>query len=134
MALSGRSIDPKKPPASGAPTVDYTLARRSVLAAVRRGTLGTSDVCDAHPELLRAAHHVGEITSRACPVCGLEGLRLLAYVYADELKANNGRVWAIDKALAITAKSKGGACYVVEVCTWCSWNHLSEAFMARTAG
>jgi hydrogenase expression/formation protein HypD len=40
----------------------------------------------------------------------------------------------IDKALAIAASCKGGACYVIEVCTGCSWNHVCEAFMARSAG
>jgi hypothetical protein len=77
---------------------------------------------------------VGEPTSRRCPVCDGDDLRLLAYVYADGLKRNNGRVWAIDKALALAASRKGGACYVVEVCTNCSWNHLTEAFVARSAG
>jgi hypothetical protein len=114
--------------------VDYTLAKRAVLRQARRGMLSLHELCDAHPELKRAAKHVGEPVPRPCPVCAEHSLRLLAYVYADELKANSGRVWAIDKALALTAKCKGGACYVVEVCTGCSWNHLSEAFVGRSAG
>lgn len=114
--------------------VDYTLAKRSLLRQARRGLLALTDICDAHPELLRAARYVGEHTSRPCPVCDGRDLRLLAYVYAEELKRDNGRVWAIDEALAITARCKGGACYVVEVCTHCSWNHLAEAFVGRSAG
>jgi hypothetical protein len=114
--------------------VDYTLAKRAVLRQAQRGLLSLQDLCDAHPELLRAARHVGEPTARACPVCDRHDLRLLAYVYADELKRDNGRVWTIDAALALTARCKGGSCYVVEVCTGCSWNHLSEAFVGRSAG
>jgi hypothetical protein len=114
--------------------VDYTLAKRSLLREARRGILSLHEICDAHPELLRAARYVGEATSRRCPVCDRHDLRLLAYVYADELKRDNGRVWAIDKALAIAASCKGGACYVIEVCTGCSWNHLTEAFVERSAG
>jgi hypothetical protein len=114
--------------------VDYTLAKRSLLRQARRGLLSVNEICDAHPELIRAARAVGEESSRPCPVCDRPGLRLLAYVYADGLKRNNGRVWRIDKALAITAASKGGTCYVVEVCTDCSWNHLTEAFVERSAG
>jgi Family of unknown function (DUF5318) len=114
--------------------VDYTLAKRSLLREARRGLLSLHEICDAHPELLRAARSVGEATSRRCPVCSREDLRLLAYVYADELKRDNGRVWSIDKALSIAASCKGGACYVVEVCTGCSWNHLTEAFVERSAG
>ncbi len=34
----------------------------------------------------------------------------------------------------MTAGCLDGTCYVVEVCTDCSWNHLSEAFVARSAG
>jgi hypothetical protein len=114
--------------------VDYTLAKRSLLRQARRGLLSINELCDAHPELLRAARYVGQKASRDCPVCDRSGLRLLAYVYADELKRDNGRVWEIDKALAITASCRSGACYVVEVCTDCSWNHLSEAFVGRSAG
>jgi hypothetical protein len=114
--------------------VDYTLAKRSILRDARRGLLSLTDICDAHPELLRAARHVGEQASRQCPVCERDDLRLLAYVYADELKRDNGRVWAIDKALAITASCRNGTCYIVEVCTRCSWNHLAEALVGRTAG
>ncbi|MGH2724339.1 MAG: DUF5318 family protein [Actinomycetota bacterium] len=114
--------------------VDYTLAKRALLRQARRGLMSIHELCDAHPELLRAARHMGQPTSRPCPVCHRSDLRLLAYVYADELKRDNGRVWAIDKALAITARCEGGACYVVEVCTGCSWNHLTEAFVGRSAG
>jgi hypothetical protein len=114
--------------------VDYTLAKRSLLRQARRGLLSVTELCDAHPELLRAARSVGERSARRCPVCDRLELRLLAYVYADELKRDNGRVWELDKALTLAARCKGGACYVVEVCTGCSWNHLAEAFVGRSAG
>jgi hypothetical protein len=115
-------------------TIDYTLAKRALLRDFSRGLLSRFEICDAHPELLRAAKHVGEPSSRACPVCGQEKLKLLAYVYCDSLKADNGRVWELEKGLALTATHRGASCYVVEVCTSCSWNHLSEAFTARSAG
>ena len=114
--------------------VDYTLAKRALLRDFRQGMLSRFDICDAHPELLRAARYVGEPASRACPICDRDELRLLAYVYGDDLKANNGRVWELDKALTIAADHRGARCYVVEVCTSCSWNHLREAFVARSAG
>ncbi len=40
--------------------VDYTLAKRAKLTELRGGRLSRDDVCDAHPELLRAARNVGE--------------------------------------------------------------------------
>ncbi len=113
--------------------VDYTLAKRALLRDVRRGILSLPEVCDAHPELMRAAKYVGRETTRQCPVCD-RTLRLLAYVYADDLKRDNGRVWDLDRAIELASERKGGACYVVEVCTGCAWNHLSEAFVRRSAG
>jgi hypothetical protein len=114
--------------------VDYTLAKRALLRDFRQGMLSRFDICDAHPELLRAARYLGEPSSRSCPICSRDELRLLAYVYGDDLKGNNGRAWGLEKALTIAADHRGARCYVVEVCTGCSWNHLHEAFVARSAG
>jgi Family of unknown function (DUF5318) len=111
--------------------IDYTLAKRALLRDARLGVLGMADVCDAHPELIRAARHVGEPTKNDCPVCGKEKLVLLAYVYGDGLKDQNGRVWSIETGLKMAAANPGAACYVVEVCTACQWNHLHETFTAR---
>jgi uncharacterized protein DUF5318 len=113
--------------------VDYTLAKRALLRNFRCGLLSKLDICDAHPELLRAARYLGEIARRPCPVCEAHELRLLAYVYADNLNGNNGRAFEVQEGKALAAAQRGG-CYVVEVCTSCSWNHLSEAFLARHAG
>jgi hypothetical protein len=111
--------------------IDYTLAKRALLRDARIGVIGMTDVCDAHPELMRAAKYVGEPTSADCPVCGQAKLVLLAYVYGDGLREQNGRVWSIDTGLKMTAANPGASCYVVEVCTNCHWNHLREAFTAR---
>jgi hypothetical protein len=111
--------------------IDYTLAKRALLRDARIGVIGMTDVCDAHPELIRAARYVGEPTSADCPVCGKVKLVLLAYVYGDGLREQNGRVWSIDTGLKMTAANPGASCYVVEVCTNCQWNHLREAFTAR---
>ena len=54
--------------------VDYALARRSVLVSLRRGQLDTTDVSDAHPELMRAARNIGEELEEPCPVCSHEAL------------------------------------------------------------
>jgi hypothetical protein len=113
--------------------VDYTLAKRALLRDVRVGLLSRPDVCDAHPELLRAARYLGMEATRPCPVCQKQELRLLAYVFADALKHDSGRPWSVKEALLLAARVQGSACYVVEVCTGCSWNHLSEAYLARHA-
>jgi uncharacterized protein DUF5318 len=114
--------------------VDYTLAKRALLRDFRCGLLSRLEICDAHPELLRAARYLGAEASVPCPVCQGRELRLLAYVFADGLRRDNGRAFALREGLELAATQQGGACYVVEVCTGCNWNHLSEAFMARHAG
>jgi Family of unknown function (DUF5318) len=112
-------------------TVDYSLAKRALINQVRTGLASWTDICDAHPELMRAAQHVGEPTRRECPVCQDAKLKLVTYVYGDGLKHDNGRVWPLDVGLDMAADRPGSWCYVVEVCTECHWNHLHEAFVAR---
>jgi hypothetical protein len=129
--MAQRMLEPRRGKRALLATVDYTLAKRALLAQVRTGLLGRADVCDAHPELMRAAKNVGETSRRDCPVCSRTKLRLLAYVYGDSLRQDNGRVWPLDVGLSMAADRPGSWCYVVEVCTQCQWNHLSEAFVAR---
>jgi hypothetical protein len=129
--MAMRAIRPRRGKRELLATVDYTLAKRALLRQVRTGLLSRADICDAHPELMRAARNVGENSRRDCPVCSTAKLRLLAYVYGDGLKQENGRVWPLDVGLSMAADRPGSWCYVVEVCTECQWNHLSEAFVAR---
>jgi hypothetical protein len=110
--------------------VDYVLARRAVLRDLRRGRVGRHDVCDAHPELVRAALNVGEEARRDCPVCGDANLRLVSYVYGDALKAANGRCISFPGELEkLGASIDEFACYVVEVCPECRWNHLDRRLL-----
>jgi len=127
MARSARQLG--KRPYDRLGVVDFTLAKRALIREFRVGLVSRLDICDAHPELMRAARNIGEPTRAECPICEAPGLVHLAYVYADELRQNNGRVWSREEALAVTARCRSGTCYVVEVCTGCSWNHLAEAFV-----
>ena len=70
---------------------DYALARRAVLRDLERGRVTRLDVCDAHPELLRAGRHLGEPAPFACPVCEARSLRYVSYVYGNDLRQANGR-------------------------------------------
>jgi len=110
--------------------IDYALARRAVIRDFRRGALTRLEVCDAHPELLRAGRHVGEDAGRACPVCGKRNVRLVSYVYGEKLKGANGRCITNEAELAkLGAAHDEFACYVVEVCLDCSWNHLDRRYL-----
>jgi hypothetical protein len=129
----GRSFDPVHPPRLRGPTVDYSLARRSTLASLRRGRLDTSDVCDAHPELMRAAKNIGRAATEQCPVCSHEALRRVRYVYGDDLRHNNGRVVYPEGWLdELAARHEQFTCYLVEVCVDCAWNHLLRSYLTGT--
>jgi hypothetical protein len=110
--------------------VDYALARRAVLRDLRRGAVTRLDVCDAHPELLRAARNVGEPAPHDCPICGNGRVRYVSYVYGDTLKQANGRCITYPGELdKLDASFDEFACYVVEVCLDCRWNHLDRRYL-----
>lgn len=110
--------------------VDYVLARRAILRDYRRGVLTKLDVCDAHPDLIRAATHVGTDAERECPICESKKVRLVSYVYGDDLKGANGRCITTPTELEkLGASSDEFACYVVEVCIACKWNHLDRRYL-----
>ena len=108
--------------------VDYLLARNSVVSEFKKGRLSRLDVCDAHPDLLRAATNVGEETREDCPICEEVKVRLVSYVFGSGLPPG-GRCVTTKRELARLPKGAGDlACYVVEVCPNCSWNHLASTF------
>lgn len=112
--------------------VDYTLQRRAVLQEFRKGLKSRPDICDAHPELMRAARYVGTETERQCPVCERRNLRVVAYVYGDALRRHkaNGRCITTDTELRqLDEKVEEFTCYEVEVCPDCSWNHLFRSYL-----
>lgn len=125
--------------------VDHRLARRALLDEFRRGRLRQDQVCDAHPELLRAARSVGEPVAEPCPMCLKPDLVLVAYAFGPRLPSH-GRCIATTTEwdqLIRTARRTPGAfsAYVVEACPSCSWHHLvrtvpvasSQAVAARSS-
>ncbi len=109
--------------------VDYALARRARLEEFFAGGATSSDVCDAHPYLLRAAKFHGEPTQRRCPVCRRENLTHVTYVYGDELGQYSGRI-KTRAELSMMAREHGEfRVYVVEVCQGCCWNHLTLSYV-----
>ena len=113
--------------------VDYRLARNAILGELRKGRLSRLDVCDAHPELLRAASSVGEETSEDCPICKEGKVRLVSYVFGPRLPPSGRCVSTRGEIAELTRGERDLACYVVEVCPRCSWNHLARTFAVRGA-
>jgi len=120
--------------------IDYRMAKRALVREVTRGTVRVEDVCDAHPELLRAARNVGTVTERRCPICLLaddradvprdeaQTLRTVTYVYGGDLNRRNGHVvWNREELEGLAASHQSFTAYVVECCLVCGWNHLVES-------
>src|ERR1700684_4051811 len=112
--------------------VDYGLARRPPLAPVCGGRATVTDVCDAHPYLLRAAKFHGEPTDTACPICRKVKLTHVTYVYGDELGRYEGRVKQAPDLDEMAAEYAEFQVYVVEVCQSCAWNHLATSYVLGT--
>ncbi len=112
--------------------VDYSLQRRALLRDYRNGVKSRLDLCDAHPELMRAARYVGAETERDCPVCEEARLRVVSYVYGDALRRHraNGRcITRTEELERLGEKVDEFTCYEVEVCPHCSWNHLFRSYL-----
>jgi Family of unknown function (DUF5318) len=92
----------------------------------KRGRLSRDQVCDAHPELIRAATNVGSPLDQACPICDEQALRLVTYVFGARLPAH-GRCVSTAKELAMLNRRRDElSAYVVEACVGCHWHHLRK--------
>jgi hypothetical protein len=108
--------------------VDYRLARNAIVREFRRGRLSRLDVCDAHPELMRAALNVGHESREDCPICEKAKVRLVSYVFGTRLAPSGVCVTSDEELARLARASRDMVCYVVEVCPSCSWNHLARSF------
>lgn len=108
--------------------VDYRLARNAIVSEFHKGRLSRLDICDAHPELLRAALNVGDETREECPICEETKLRLVSYVFGSRLSPAGVCVTSKQEMSKLARTAKDLVCYVVEVCPACSWNHLARSF------
>lgn len=106
--------------------IHYRLARDSVVREFRKGRLSRLDVCDAHPELLRAARHLGEATGLQCPICGEAELVLVSYAFGPRLPPSGRCLSSTAEIPELSRRAQELACYVIEVCPDCSWNHLER--------
>lgn len=119
--------------AEGPGEIDYRLARQSVLSEFRKGRVARHELCDAHPELVRAARECGDATAVTCPVCEDATVVLVSYVFGPRLPAFGRCITSRRELQAIAKRSGDFSCYVVEVCPGCSWNHLARTFLLAPA-
>ena len=110
--------------------IDYRLARNSIIKEFRRGRLSRLDVCDAHPELMRAARNVGAPLAEPCPICEVDGLVTVSYAFGPHLPPSGQNFIDEGELGRLTRRAGQVACYVVEVCPDCRWNHLTRTYLA----
>jgi ssDNA-binding Zn-finger/Zn-ribbon topoisomerase 1 len=115
--------------ADGPGEIDYRLARQAVLSEFRKGRIARHEVCDAHPELVRAAKECAQPTRLTCPVCEQAKVVLVSYVFGPRLPAFGRCITSKRELQAIAKRSGTFTCYVVEVCPECAWNHLARTFV-----
>ncbi len=109
---------------AGRAIVDHRLARRHLVNEYRRGRLRQDQVCDAHPELIRAARNIGTESRSGCPICQEAKLRLVTYVFGSRLPAQGRCVSTAKEMAALNQRSDDLTAYVVEACVECRWHHL----------
>ena len=110
--------------------VEYLLARNSVIREFRKGRLSRLDVCDAHPELLRAATNLGRPLGEGCPICEAADLVEVTFVFGAKLPAGGRCVASQAELTRFWRRKEPVVCYVVEVCCDCRWNHLQRMYPA----
>ena len=108
----------------GAGVVDHRLARRALINEFKRGRISKDTVCDAHPELIRAARNVGEPTDTLCPICVEVNVVLLTYVFGHGLPKHGKCLTDKREVEKLQRQPHDYAAYVVEACPSCRWHHL----------
>jgi hypothetical protein len=115
--------------ATGA-VVEFGLVRRALLADLAGGRVSRDDVCDAHPELIRAAKHLGRRAGEKCPVCEAAELLEVTYVFGARLPPGGACPPTRLELLRLERREEPVQCYAVEVCVACSFHHLARKWSA----
>lgn len=115
---------------AGEAQVEYRLVRDAVVRDVRRGRVDPVDVCDAHPELLRAARNVGRPLGDDCPICGEERMVQVTYVFGAGLPPGGRCPGTATELNRLRRRTQPVLCYDVEVCPGCAWHHLLRKYAA----
>ncbi len=116
-------------PATPREVVDYALQRRAALEQVAHGRIYREEICDADPNLKRTSRWHGIVTTRYCPVCKIERLREISYVFSKELGPFSGRIKKPQEITEMAPNFGQIRVFVVEICELCGWNHLYRSYV-----
>jgi len=123
-----RSLSPTE---SGSAEISYRFMREQVIAEAKVNPILRSEMCDAHPMLLRAAKAIGEPANRLCAFCDRSELVLLRYAFGPRLPAEGRCLESSADQKRLTQKAGSFTCRVVEVCCSCSWNYMISCYTIR---
>ena len=104
--------------------------RNGLVREVERGKVNKVDVCDAHPELLRAARNVGRPTKEVCPICDEGRLVTVTFVFGAKLPPGGRCPGTAAELKALCRRPEPVLCFEVEVCPSCAWHHLMRKYPA----
>lgn len=121
-------MSPRATPPTAEASVEYRLLRDGVAKAVRSGKIAREDVCDAHPELLRAARHIGRPTGESCPVCDAVETVEVTYVFGAKLPPGGTCPSSKAELNRLLRREDPVHAYTVEVCTSCKFHHLLRRY------
>jgi hypothetical protein len=127
---SGPGASGRADAATGEARVEYRLVRNAVVRDVRRGRVLQTDVCDAHPELLRAARNVGRPSGEECPICEAGETMQVTYVFGAGLPPGGRCPGNATELQRLRRRGDRVLCFDVEVCPACAWHHLTRKYPA----
>lgn len=110
--------------------VEFGLVRSALLSRLEAGIIRREEICDAHPELLRAAKNLGRVSGETCPVCEEQELVEVTYVFGARLPAGGTCPTTRGELLKLERREEPVQCYAVEVCTACNFHHLARKWVA----
>lgn len=108
--------------------------RNALVRDVRRGRVNAVDVCDAHPELLRAARNVGKPIGDQCPICDDAQTVQVTYVFGAGLPPGGRCPGSARELSQLQRRPEPVLCYDVEVCPECAWHHLTRKYPSGGSG
>ena len=84
-------------------------------------------ICDADFLLVTAGHYHGEPAECPCPVCGGDNLRIVLWVYGEQIGRASGSARNEEEIGKLVDNGRECTVHTVEVCPDCKWNHLLKA-------
>ncbi|ALC07027.1 hypothetical protein CDES_13485 [Corynebacterium deserti GIMN1.010] len=113
--------------------ISHQLARRRTLRQFHAGLVRKETICDAEFILVTASKYHGEQAAYPCPVCGSDELRVVLWVYGDEIGKAAGSARSEEEIEQLVKDGHQATVHTVEVCSHCKWNHLLKAQTATAS-